>query len=624
MGSALGAGSADFSAVPISSLSSPKEGGAALPDKMQVIDLLAGTVLTVPGSVNLKLAGLKSIQKFSQHNIIKELITKFKPVLNELAVLAIRSQQSQPRVEKPPVQAPVESGARRDEAAPKGSSPGKDLVSIEVHGSEEGRNDPQQQSPEKGKADQTVPVKKEGDEKSKEVPSAKEGTEGEILPIDEGQSPSEMTPPEATDAKPDQPSVPENQKSSETNEVQTGEGIDPSVQNDGQDQVVDKSIPSTPTSESSQKNEKIPEIPQNTDLSQNVDKNIPVPESQIVSSNTSQEAQNKPAEADPDSVVLPQEVDSTDENAPDATVGIKEVPKGEDSTIENEKEIPDDLRREQILNENSVDLKRPEDVAVLAPFIRTQSDESVPTAHHKLFQAVENDSRNFVPPWLALMLPDLIKVKTERDSKGGGRQGLQGQKPHKLTDILFMLLCAHLVGAKSLADVFNSIQAREKWFTVTLGLKNGMPPRQLIFWVLTTLDPNAFDRVTYRWLQEVLGKNVGPSKLLDIFLVQTSGGYIVAQTRRPERNFSVEDLNCFADGFSWKNSVLLMNADCGYGQLLFKIQRQRGHYLAEVDHELVPAEEFEQYESYVEGQERIVVQEWYSEEKARIADESSL
>lgn len=576
---------------------SPAGAGAApLSDKMQVVQLLAGTALHVPNFAHLKMAHMKPMHKTLQHDVVKELITKFKPVLTELAVLALRGQQSQPRVEKPPASTPSESGTRRDEATPKGSTTlGKDLVNIEVHGGEEGGNNPNQQFQGKAGQPQTPGVKsgekdvvkKEGNEELPPDPAT--------ASKEKGSSSTPSTPKAATPKEAESPQLKK-------------EG--------GQGEKIEKAAPTPENAKEVQKASPKDAQEMAKEAPQTASKDLPSASAQIATSKAAQEAQIKPPETQPkdsSSNVAPHKTNPTKENTPDQAMGIKEVPKGEEAHVSKEKEIPKDHLKE-INSENIPVQRKHEEVATLGMLLtRTHSNEPTPTAQHKMFPGVDSDPKSFVPPWLALLLPDLIKAKTARDAKGGGQKGQQQQKPHKFADILYMLLCAHLAGAATLADVFNFIQAREQWFSVTLGLKHGMPPRQLIFWLLTTLDPRFFDRTMRRWLDEVIGKIQGRSRLLDIFLCQTPLGYLLGQTRRSEGNFKTDELVTFAEGFAWKNSVLLTKSDCEYGSLFAKLRHQKGHYLAEVENALTPPEDFEEYESYLEGQERILVQEWRPE-----------
>ncbi len=644
----------------------PSLGGGGVPEKTQIVHFLGGTILSMQELVNFKMANIKPMHKH-QHDVAKDLINKFKPILTELAVLALRSQQSQPRIEKPPASTPSESGTRRDEATAKGSTTlGKDLVSIEVHGGEEGRNDPQQQSQSEAKPGQpAIPGMKEGKtgpgegEKGGNV----EGNKGETSADSkvntdsntaDAKSPLSTSSPNSTLSKSESTNEP---KSDSIPEPKSESNSEPSIISEPRTDVTEANVTDadlpTPSSEKTQKDEtqnlaldKIvvspnekspseksssegiqdPNLKNNTQeesskeiLKQNTGKE-PSSASQIVASKAAQETQTKPMETqpkDPNSSVAPHKTSPTEENAPDKAIGLKEVPKSEESNVQKEKEIPKEVAGQLIDKENVHVHKKHEDAAVFAFLAtRTQSEEPTPTAQHKMFQNIGNDPKGFVPPWLGLLLPDLIKAKTARDTKGGGRKGQKLQKPHKLTDILFMLLSAHIAGARSLSEIFNFIQSREKWFSVILGLSNGMPPRQLIFWFLTTLDPRKFDLVMRRWLEEVLGRNQGRPRLLDVKLWETPLGFIIGQTRRSEGNFSTDELTSFSDGFAWRNSVLLINSDKTYGSLFAKIQQQGGHYLAEVGHELIPAEEHEAFESYLEGQERIVVQEWRSEEQS--------
>lgn len=589
-------------ALPATPVPSPGAGAAPAPpltDKLQVVHFLAGTALHVPNFANLKMAHMKPMHKTLQHDVVKELISKFKPVLTELAVLALRGQQAQPRIEKPPAATPSESGTRRDEAAPKGGTTlGKDLVNIEVHSSEESRNEPNPHS---------QPSEKSAEAQTPAVNSGKEGEtqEAAALPLPAAASSKEV--PSLTTA----PSAKENAQKNDKPGDAPSEPLKKEESGSAARHTPSPTASKGPKETANAGGNEAANDPLKHASAQKAS----TASAQTANAKIAQEAHVKPLDAqpkEPSSNAAPHKTNPTKENVPDQAVGIKEVPKNQETPTNQAKEIPQDLAHKAKMESESNPLQtKHEESAVFAALLtRTLPEEPTPTAQHKMFPVVDNNGKAFVPPWLGLLLPDLIKAKTARDSKGGKQQGGQQQKPHKLTDILFMLLCAHLAGASSLADIFNFIQTREKWFSVVLGFKHGLPPRQLIFWLLTTLDPRFFDRTVRRWLEEVIGNNQRAPRLLEIFICQTHLGYLLGETRRPGGNFKTEELVSFAEGFAWNKSVLLIKADCTYGSLFAKIRHQGGHYLAEAEQELLPPEEHDEYESYLEGQERILLQTW--------------
>lgn len=231
----------------------------------------------------------------------------------------------------------------------------------------------------------------------------------------------------------------------------------------------------------------------------------------------------------------------------------------------------------------------------------------------KIFQLQDRNVNMQIPPWLTMLLPDLTKSESLGRKGGGDKQGAVLQNPHKLSDMLFILLCAHVVGAKSLVEVFRFIEAREKWFTVVLGLKHGLPPRQLFFWLLATIDASQFDHTVHRWLREIQGRQEEQPMLFDIVLTQTALGFIIGQQKHPDAKRDLRVPTELVKGFQLENCALMARSENSYGALLSKIVQRGGKYLAEIDDELVPPDEHERFESYIEGVERIIVLEWNSE-----------
>jgi hypothetical protein len=171
-----------------------------------------------------------------------------------------------------------------------------------------------------------------------------------------------------------------------------------------------------------------------------------------------------------------------------------------------------------------------------------------------------------------------------------------------------MLLCANLSGMHSLKDAIPFIEKRENWFKVLLGLKHGLPPRQLIFWLLATLDSTLFDQTLRLWLQELQGAQSGSPILVDVIILQTPLGFIMGKMHSSEGNPGAASK--LIEGFSLKNFISMVKSNGSYGTLLERILRCGAEYIAEVDDELIPPENSQIYESYLEGVERVVVEEW--------------
>lgn len=252
-------------------------------------------------------------------------------------------------------------------------------------------------------------------------------------------------------------------------------------------------------------------------------------------------------------------------------------------------------------------------VAAETQIVRKLPEEAGQASQLKIFQAMDRNANVQIPPWLAMLLPDLNKAESASVKGGGGKSGTVVQNPYKLSDMLFILLCAHLAGAKSLLEVIRFMEAREKWLTVVLGLRHGLPPRQLFFWLLVVIDANQFDYTIRRWLREIQGIREEQVLLLDVVLTQTPLGFIIGQQKHPDAKQSRQHALEFVNGFLLENCLLMVKSESSYGSLLSKIDQRGGKYIAEVEEELIPPDEHELVESYIEGQEKIVALEWMLE-----------
>lgn len=273
--------------------------------------------------------------------------------------------------------------------------------------------------------------------------------------------------------------------------------------------------------------------------------------------------------------------------------------------------------REGSLKAQMKDAKMPP-VMVDSEIARSNAEETTQT-NYRANHAIDRGINLQVPPWLAQILPDLAKTGLHGKKGGGGKAGKVNQNPHKLSDMLFMILCSQFGGAKTLLEVIRFIEAREKWFITVLGLRHGLPPRQLLFWLLATLDSRKFERVISTWLLEVLGAQANHSPWLqEIIIWQTPIGFALGQSKNHQPKGNAKLAIEIADGLLFEDCVVMTSLDLLCNKLLSKIQESKGDYLAEVKEELHPSQEYLMYESYIEGQERTLLKEWSIEGSSEI------
>lgn len=651
------------------SIEMPQEGSSSVlmhvPPEMQSIRLLAGTIFTFIKAPQLhNQMQQPPTHKVHQHNVVTQLISKFNPSIIQLAVLSHQSQVPA-KVEKPAtVSPPKESSNQRDEAAAK--TTGKDLVSIEVFASEESQS---QQNPS---GQQGAPKSAEGSKSATSTAEAKAGSEP--IPL---ASTAKLVEQKPSSLAADKPAVPQAEKKSAEGKPTQAKSetalpgskaveAKPSAAKPASEKSAEPASPEAKTAAntgaSKQPTESKPSSEKPASPAEQPSSSAPsstaeqrqAPQKEAVSTKaeaieklsvegpkasgasfTAKAAQSEapqpgPAPSKAETAASPKSEPTVHPQAlsrVESKEAVAKPPSAEKVPEKNEKMVePLHYKKEPLPLAHGGDKPkveeaakhhheetRPLPVAADPQLVRRASEESSNVSQLRVFQTLDRNVNIQIPPWLAMLLPDLDKAESTRGKGGGGKAGAVIQNPYKLSDMLFILLCAHLGGAKSLVEVIRFMEAREKWLTVILGLRHGLPPRQLFFWLLVTLDAKAFDYTVRTWLREIQGSAKEQALLLDVVMWQTPLGFIIGQNKHPDAKFGIQNALRLADGFLLENCVAMAKSESSYGSLLSKIGQRGGKYLAEVDEELIPADEHERFESYLEGQERIIVLEWLPE-----------
>ena len=80
---------------------------------------------------------------------------------------------------------------------------------------------------------------------------------------------------------------------------------------------------------------------------------------------------------------------------------------------------------------------------------------------------------------------------------------LDRRKRHKLSDIFFITLCAVICGADDWASIEQFGRAKEKWFTIVLDLKHGIPSHDTFGRVFGLIDTQQFSECFSRWVADL-------------------------------------------------------------------------------------------------------------------------
>jgi len=86
---------------------------------------------------------------------------------------------------------------------------------------------------------------------------------------------------------------------------------------------------------------------------------------------------------------------------------------------------------------------------------------------------------------------------------------------HKLSDVLFMTICAILCGANNIKEIATYAKRRESWLTVLLSLSNGVPCYVSFWWILVLLDPEQVQESFINWVQSVANLTKGKVRAID-------------------------------------------------------------------------------------------------------------
>jgi hypothetical protein len=77
---------------------------------------------------------------------------------------------------------------------------------------------------------------------------------------------------------------------------------------------------------------------------------------------------------------------------------------------------------------------------------------------------------------------------------------LERKKLHKLTDILFISVCASLCGCDTWEDIYLFGTIREAWFRQYVDLPHGIPWPDTIARVFSLIDPADFELAFRNWV----------------------------------------------------------------------------------------------------------------------------
>ena len=186
---------------------------------------------------------------------------------------------------------------------------------------------------------------------------------------------------------------------------------------------------------------------------------------------------------------------------------------------------------------------------------------------------IHSDDRDIVriplTPDLPLTRQNLFKKAHRGSSKWEEEEG------YALGDIVHMLLCAFICGAKDTSEAWRYLQGRSAVFQKWLNLKKGIPSYRLIALLLARLTPSALELL----LQAVTAQNFPQQHLQRIHVWETDRGILCAQS---ERELYKTTPGQVLDLFDIKNSIVQLDLPKLDPALARTIRKKEGHYLHRV------------------------------------------
>ena len=117
---------------------------------------------------------------------------------------------------------------------------------------------------------------------------------------------------------------------------------------------------------------------------------------------------------------------------------------------------------------------------------------------------------------------------------------------HLFTDILFLVVCASIAGAKGWEDIEDFGDLHFNWFTDKGLFKNGLPVHDTIARVVSRIDSEQFQRCFIGWMQSVAELSEGQ-------LIAIDGKRLCGSYNRENRQSAIHMVNAFAS----ENNVVL-------------------------------------------------------------------
>jgi len=173
---------------------------------------------------------------------------------------------------------------------------------------------------------------------------------------------------------------------------------------------------------------------------------------------------------------------------------------------------------------------------------------------------------------------------------------VERKKLHKLTDILFITVCASLCGCDTWEDIYDFACVKAQWLRQYIELSNGIPSVDTIARVLSLMDPNEFETAFRNWvcslyvvtkdniiaidgkcLRGSYGNNKAAIHFVSAFA--SEAGLALAQVKTDDKSNEITAIPLLLDALLLKGCIVTLDAMGCQKTIVEKIIEREGDYV---------------------------------------------
>lgn len=173
---------------------------------------------------------------------------------------------------------------------------------------------------------------------------------------------------------------------------------------------------------------------------------------------------------------------------------------------------------------------------------------------------------------------------------------LDRKKLHRLTDILFIAVCASLCGCDTWEDIYLFAETREDWLRQYISLENGIPSPDTIARVFSLIDPNEFETAFRSWVCSLYtvesgkiiaidGKRLrgsygsGKSAIHLVSAFAAESGLVLGQVKTADKSNEITAIPELLDALLLRGCIITLDAMGCQRDIVKKIVEKKGDYV---------------------------------------------